>query len=123
MIALDFDGTLAEYHGSDGGVAAAPGPPLPGMLDLVKALTGRHRATVVVFSARAGNAHGVKVIRDWLKTHGFPALEVTNIKRPEFRVILDDRAIRFVPRLVAEDPGWFAEALMRSEPHYRRTET
>lgn len=108
-VALDFDGVLSEYHGDFG---APPGPPYPGMLALVTELIERHKVKVVVFSARAGSAMGTRLIREWLREHGFPPLDITNIKEPEFSVMLDDRAVRFIPQL-AKDPKWLAEFLCR----------
>jgi hypothetical protein len=84
-IALDFDGVLHKYEGYKNGFIDGP---IDGAKDAAQALVDRGH-TVVVFTTRDKTT-----VAAWLKTHGFPALEVTDIKRP-FYVIVDDRAFNF----------------------------
>ena len=83
--------------------------PIPGAREAVgKLLAAGH--TVVVFSTRPR-----PTVVEWLATHGFPALEVTDVKRPFF-VIVDDRAVNFqgtwTPELVEQiknfKPYWWS---------------
>jgi hypothetical protein len=90
VIAVDLDGTLAEYHGWKG--IEHIGKPIPAMVDKVKGLlaTGFE---VVIFTARANDPEAIPIITGWLAYNGLPELEITNIKRKEFIEIWDDRAI------------------------------
>lgn len=90
VIALDLDGTLAEYHGWKGNEHI--GKIIPSM---AKRLSGWLAAgdKVVIYTARANDVDAVPHIKAYLKEHGFPPLEVTNIKRKEFTEFWDDRAV------------------------------
>jgi len=95
-VAVDFDGTLAEYNGWQGSTHI--GKPIPIMLQRVKAWCAEGRS-VVIFTARlsgtkieADNAKAL--IQKWLVDNGLPKLDVTNIKRKSFVEFWDDRAIR-----------------------------
>ncbi|MEK7766013.1 MAG: hypothetical protein AAB368_07220, partial [bacterium] len=81
-VAVDFDGTMTSTEG---------GEPNPRTLAVVRALL-RDGVPVVVFSARPA-AEIEPRLAEW----GLPGLEVTNVKRPDFRVMLDDRAVQFQP--------------------------
>lgn len=102
VIALDLDGTLAEYHGWKG--VDHIGKIIPRM---AKRLSGWIAAghKVVIYTARANDKGAIPYIKAYLKEHGFPPLEVTNIKRKEFTEFWDDRAIgieRNTGMLIAE---------------------
>jgi hypothetical protein len=84
-IALDFDGVLHRYNGYNGGFIDGP---IDGAREAAQALLDRGH-TVVVFTTR-----DKATVETWLAAHGFPALEVTDVKRP-FYVIVDDRAFVF----------------------------
>lgn len=111
VVAVDLDGVLAQYDTKERGLGVI-GAPVPGMVELVKRLVGAG-ATVVVFTARAGNSMGVDSVERWLARHGFPALEVTNLKSHRFSVYLDDQTVRFDP---AMSPAALAETLLTSRP-------
>lgn len=91
-IALDFDGVLHAYAGYKDGLIQGP---LPGAKEALEHLVARGH-TVVVFSTRDKD-----LIRKWLQEHGFPPVEVTNVKRP-FYVIVDDRAVCFEGKWTAD---------------------
>jgi hypothetical protein len=103
-IALDFDGVLHRYNGYSNGFIDGP---IDGARQAVERLLERGH-TVVVFTTR-----DKPTVEAWLKTHGFPPLEVTNVKRP-FYVIVDDRAFCFsgewnadiVRQIEAFEPHW-----------------
>jgi hypothetical protein len=103
-LAVDFDGVLHRYSGYRDGFIDGP---VHGALDFVHALLARGN-TVVVFTTRKRSD-----VEAWLERHNFPALEVTDIKRP-FWLILDDRAMPFdghfddalLERIVSFKPYW-----------------
>ena len=92
-IAVDLDGTLAEYHGWKGeehiGKAIKP------MMERVKKWIAEGEE-VVIFTARGGDPVEKHYVDLWLKQHGLD-LEVTNIKRKSFKVFYDDRAKQVIP--------------------------
>lgn len=104
-VAIDFDGTLT----SD-----ADGTENSRMRDLVETLDGEG-VRIVVFSARDPDE-----IKEWLEEHGWPELEVTNVKSPDFAVMLDDRAVHFEPSLVSGPQGVrdLADRLMGFKAHW-----
>ncbi len=99
-IAVDLDGTLAEYHGWQGELHI--GKPIPLMLDRVRQWLAEGNE-VVIFTARIAGRDGVPResvvarIRDWLLVQGLPRLEVTNIKAMDFAVFYDDRCVQVEP--------------------------
>lgn len=101
--AFDLDATLAEYHGYQGDDHI--GEPIPEMMEKVQKFLDEGKE-VVIFTARAHNPKSKQIVQNWLEKHGLPRLEVTNIKRPEFSRIYDDRARQVEPntgRLVAPE--------------------
>jgi len=86
-VAVDLDGTLAQYKGWKG--AHIIDPPLPGAVDFVKQLLDEGY-DVIVFTTR----EDLTAVHKWLERHGFPQLVVTNVKRPAIAYV-DDRAVRF----------------------------
>ena len=97
-IAVDLDGTLAEYHGWVD--VTHIGKPIPVMkqrvLDWIK-----QGEEVYIFTARVSGPDRDEVntamyhIQQWLKANGFPnTIPVTCEKLKKFREIWDDRAIK-----------------------------
>jgi len=80
IIALDFDGVLADRAGQ----------PMPDARDLVRRLV-RAGNEVFVHSARANYAGGHQYIREWLLINEFPALNIE--PKPLADVYVDDRAL------------------------------
>lgn len=112
-IAFDFDGVLAVYDGYRGPTVL--GDPMPGVLELVTELIARG-LEVIVFTVRDAGA-----VLDWLAEHGFPLLEVTNMKLGKVSVFLDDRAVCFDPiqmQVLAIDK--YADYLCGFQPHWKR---
>lgn len=86
--AIDLDGTLLAYCGWKG--EDHFGDPLPGAVEWVKAaLADGHEVTVFTTRTNQERVHAALVER------GFPSLPVTNVKRPEFSIMIDDRALTF----------------------------
>jgi len=94
--AVDFDGTLAEYHGFKG--ADVLGDPIPVMVERVLGWM-ENDDDVVICTARAHPSNGdeaqvaIDAIREWCVTHLGRELEVTCMKDPLMEEIYDDRAV------------------------------
>lgn len=89
-VAVDLDKTLAfqdKFRGHE-----HIGKPIPEMLQRVKDWI-KEGTKVVIFTARAHNPKNIPPIKAWLREHLGTDLPVTNIKRPEFGKIYDDRAV------------------------------
>lgn len=92
-IGVDLDGTLAHDAGFSG--PDQIGPPIPEMLERVKRwlLEGRE---VRIFTARATIPQQIPPIREWLRAHGLPELEITNVKDFKLVELWDDRAVEVI---------------------------
>jgi hypothetical protein len=104
---VDFDGTLSDYHGWKG--LTEVGPPLPKARKAMILLARKFK--LVCFTTRSA-----EVVEPWLRAHGFPEMEVTNVKKPA-HLIVDDRALRF-------NGEWTDELLREIEdfaPHWEST--
>lgn len=91
-IGVDLDGTLAQEI-SQSEDADRIGDPIEPMMERVRTWLANGE-TVKIFTARAAIPRQIGLVKDWLKKHGLPDLEVTNAK--DFRMIelWDDRAIQ-----------------------------
>ena len=87
-IAIDFDGVICKRVGIPTHKKWENAEPMEGALDAIKLLRQKHRVYILT-----SNPEPEKV-RKWLNKHGFPRLEVTNIKKPS-QVYIDDRGLRF----------------------------
>lgn len=94
-IGVDLDGTLAEYHGWNGG---AIGAPIPAMLARVKEWLAKEQS-VKIFTARActNDAEQIALIKAWCVQHVGQELEVTATKDFAMIELWDDRAIQIIP--------------------------
>lgn len=88
-LGVDLDGTLAEYHGWDGGKI---GDPIPEMLERLKVVLKRG-GRIKIMTARGNNLDSIEQIQDWCEQHGLPRLEVTNAKDFKMVELWDDRAV------------------------------
>ncbi len=88
-IGVDLDGTLAHYDGWKG-IEHIGRPVLP-MLQRVHMWLKEGRQ-VKIFTARASTPEAIPYILEWLDIHGFPPLEVTNVKDYFMDELWDDRA-------------------------------
>lgn len=116
-IALDLDGTLAEYYGWQG--MEHIGAPISVMVSRVKQWIAAGNE-VVIFTARITPRDGedrtraVLAIQDWLEAAGLPRLRVSNIKEHGFGIFFDDRAVQVEPNtgaIVTEKAGLLCGAL------------
>src|SRR5262249_54544125 len=90
IIAVDLDGTLAEYHGFKG--EEHIGKPIPAMLERVKRWV-KEGKTVVIFTARVHGPGAFPHIQKWLRDNGLEGLRITNKKEPAMEEFWDDRAV------------------------------
>ncbi len=86
VIALDFDGVLAEYAGWKG--EDVTGSPIQGAREFVLSLLGKGYGAVMYTCRRAD------VVERWLRDNGFPLLAVSDTK-PQALLYVDDRGFRF----------------------------
>lgn len=97
IIALDFDGVLAQFDVTAWlDDSTWTGKPIGGMRETLGILQ-TWGYSVVVFTRRP-----VAQVEHWLRHHGWPALPVTNEKPPGMLVMLDDRAVCFSPEMAYE---------------------
>lgn len=95
-VAIDLDGTLAEYDGWKG--VEHIGKPIPVMMEVVKLMIGMGY-DVEIFTARVSSNSDEEAteaeyyIHKWLRENGLPHLEVTAIKKKKFDEFWDDRAV------------------------------
>lgn len=95
-IGVDLDGTLAEYHGWNGG---AIGDPIPRMADRVRQWLKRGQI-VKIFTARVwsdGDGAIAREIQDWTEKHFGVRLPVTCMKDYSMCELWDDRAVQVIP--------------------------
>jgi hypothetical protein len=88
-IGVDLDGTLAETITPFN--PKLVGAPIPKMFKRVKDLL-EQGWVVKIFTARAAEG-STGVIRNWMKVHGLPELEITNAKDPGMVLLYDDKAV------------------------------
>ena len=89
-IGIDLDGTLSESGKGVQGI----GEPIQPMIDFIQKLRDKGDYEVKIFTARADSEDGINTVKDWLKKHKLPDLEVTNQKDRYTAYIVDDIAIR-----------------------------
>jgi hypothetical protein len=98
-VAVDLDGTLAQYDGWRG--IGVIGEPVPAMLTRVMKWIEEGRE-VKIFTARAGTDEGVRAVREWLIKHKILQRNgltptITNVKDFEMVELWDDRCVRVRP--------------------------
>ncbi len=65
------------------------------MLALVKEMIDQGKR-VKIFTARASDPEQHDLIQEWLKEHGLPELEITNVKDYGMIRLYDDRAVQVI---------------------------
>ena len=89
-IGVDFDGTLAKEYTLE--------PVIPMIRRIREWLADGIEVRIV--TARATHKESIDQVKEWLKAHGLPNLEVTNKKDYQMVLLYDDRA-----RQVITDTG------------------
>lgn len=88
-IGVDLDGTLAQETENPDEI----GEPVEAMMQRVRAWIANGQ-TVKIFTARASVPRQIDLVKQWLKEHGLPDLEVTNVKDFKMIELWDDRAVQ-----------------------------
>ena len=115
-IAVDLDGTLAEYHGW---VPNHIGEPIPVMVSRVKEWLARGQKVKIMTARAAHDEDGAeaKLIGDWTEKHIGQRLEVTCCKDYGMIEQWDDRAVRVVANTGMVSNGKdVEEPLVSAEP-------
>lgn len=109
VIAVDLDGTLAEYHGWQG--VGHIGKPVPAMVEKVRKAKAEGKK-VWIFTARVSEPVDAKeaaeVIQAWCGDYDIPFDGITANKRKFFKEFWDDRAVQIVPNtgeFITCEPG------------------
>lgn len=97
-IAVDLDGTLAEYHGWKG--VEHIGKPVPAMVEKVKQAVSEGKE-VWIYTARVSDPAesdlAAMAIRKWCDHHNIPIVDITATKHKFFKEFWDDRAVQVLP--------------------------
>ena len=103
-IAVDLDGTLAQYTHWVG--PHHIGEPVPAMLQRVKDWLAAGK-DVRIFTARVSDQDPsvVETIQAWCEVHIGKVLPVTNVKDYQMIELWDDRAVQVVPNIGARADG------------------
>jgi len=91
-IGVDLDGTLASEI-PDSEDPDYIGEPVTAMMQRVQDWIAQGQ-TVKIFTARASVPRQIALVKEWLKKHGLPDLEVTNAKDFKMIELWDDRAVQ-----------------------------
>jgi hypothetical protein len=95
-IGVDFDGTLAEYHGWKG--AGVLGEPIGLMVNRVRQWLAEGKTVKIMTARAADDDYGVEshAIQKWCQEHLGQVLDVTCIKDQGMEELWDDRAVGVV---------------------------
>lgn len=91
-IGVDLDGTLARQH-SETQDPDKIGEPVEPMMERVRKWIADGQ-TVKIFTARASVPRQIALVKEWLRAHDLPDLEVTNVKDFKMLELWDDRAVQ-----------------------------
>lgn len=92
-IAIDFDETIQNNNAAPQGYKM--GPPMPGAVAVINKLH-EDGNKIIIFTARDVQKPNVKqAVADWLAYFKIPFHEITNVKKSEFDVYIDNRAMHF----------------------------
>lgn len=89
-VAVDLDGTLAEYHAWEG--PEHIGEPVPAMLERIR-MWQAHHIRVRIFTARASIPEYVPFVRAWLRENGLGELPITHRIDFDMLQLWDDRCV------------------------------
>lgn len=91
IIALDWDGTLIDHPPNITFKETLTYGPMPRAVKILNYLVD---SGLEFYVLTARDTKQLPAIRRWMKKHGFPPMEVTNIKKPA-TLYIDDRGYRF----------------------------
>lgn len=93
IIGIDFDGTLCDPTNVLSGYRM--GQPEPGAILSMQRLANSGHQLYIFTSRNVQNPSARKAVADWLDYFKIPFHGITNIKLPEFEVMIDNRAMHF----------------------------
>lgn len=93
-IGVDLDGTLARNDWVPRGEEI--GEPIKPMVERIHRWI-EMKYTVKIFTARASVPEHIPAVKQWLKKHNLPDLDITNQKDYNMVQLWDDRAIQVEP--------------------------
>lgn len=92
VLAVDFDGTIAEY---EEGQFPKIGKPEPGVREALDQLK-KAGWYILIFSCRAATADQRKAMKEWLDTNSIPYDDIwKDANKPMAEAYIDDRAIQY----------------------------
>lgn len=93
VLAIDLDDTIHDTQNVLPGYKM--GQPTTGAVDAIKKLHDDGH-TIVIFTARnVQDPRVYRAVKDWLGYFKIPHHAITNIKRPEYDLMIDDKALKF----------------------------
>jgi len=92
LIGCDFDGVIRKIGGFPRKAEFWDDPPVKDAVEAINHIVNEGHK-VYILTARKKKWH--PQIKKWCIRYGLPPLEVTNIKKDNTQLIIDDRAIRF----------------------------
>ena len=106
-VAVELDGTLAQYDGWKGHHII--GDPFPGAQAFIRCL--QRRFHVVLYTARVADNLSSRraklAVENWLREHGFPPVAVYDgIGKPIASWYVDDRAVTLAPTVDTADADY-----------------
>ncbi len=112
-VVFDFDGVIHSYTSGWKGEIVIPDPPVPGIVESIKAI---HDAgyEVVIVSTRCATDEGMTAVKRWLDKYHVMVDAVMKEKPPAI-VYIDDRAICF-----NGDPTTLLWQIQSFKPWYQR---
>lgn len=75
-IGFEFDGVIAVVDPTTGSI----GDPISSTVTRISSILDKGVCDVKIFTAKASLPHKVEEIRQWLREHHIPNLEITNVK-------------------------------------------
>jgi hypothetical protein len=93
VIAVDFDDTLMDTNNVLPGYRM--GQPTPGAILSMSRLANEGHQCIIFTARNVQDPRAYKAVEDWLNHFQIPHHGITNIKRPEMQIFIDDRAMAF----------------------------
>jgi hypothetical protein len=96
QIYVDFDGVIHRYDSKFTRIYEINDGPVPGAIDWLNSLLADKRFSVYLFTTRNDTQSGIDAVKAWMTKHGVKSVELIKfIKKPNYFMIIDDRAIGF----------------------------
>lgn len=93
ILAIDFDETLMNPNNVPKGYRM--GQPEPGAIATVQRLHMEGHQIVIFTARNVQDPRAKKAVADWLDYFHIPYHDITNVKRADFDVMIDNRALHY----------------------------